>query len=258
MAARAIWKGVIRLQGEGVPVKLYSAVEDRNVRFRLLHETDKVPVRQELVNPETDETVPYAEVKRGLITDDGELVMFEPEELEELEPEESRDISVVSFLPAGAIDHRWFLRPYYLGPDGDAEAYSALIQALERTGREGLVRWTMRKKEYVGTLRLYRGYPMLITLRSAEQVVPADVFEAPEGRDLDEKELTMARQLMGMLEGPFEPESYRDEYRERVEGLIAAKARGGTVKPRRARKEERYEDLSEALRKSLEKERIRA
>jgi DNA end-binding protein Ku len=256
MAARAMWKGVIRIGSARVPVKLYSAIEDRSVHFRLLHEKDRVPVKQEMVNPETGKTVPSEQVRRGFITDDGDLVMFEPEELETLEPEPSRDIEVEVFLPPEAIDHRWYLRPYYLGPDGPTGPYSALITALERVGREGLTRWTMRNKEYVGALRLHEGYPMLMTLRSAEQVVPLETLETPAGPDLDDRELAMARQLMQMLEAKFEPGEYHDEYRQRVEELIATKARGGKVSTKRARKQPRYEDLAGALQASLE--RIRA
>ncbi|MEX2542411.1 MAG: Ku protein [Trueperaceae bacterium] len=258
MAARAMWKGVIRFGGAAVPVKLYSALEDRSVHFRMLHETDHVPVKQQMINPETDQEVPYADALRGFVTDDGDLVILEPEELESVEPEASRDIDILSFLPPEAIDHRWYLRPYYLGPDGPSEPYFALVTALERAGREGLARWTMRNKEYVGALRLHRGYPMLIALRNEQQVVPVDALEAPAGAKLDDKELGMARQLMEMLEASFEPEEYRDEYRARVLELIETKAKGGEVETRRRRKTPRYEDLSGALRASLEKERIRA
>lgn len=258
MAARAIWKGVIHFGSEEVPVKLYSAIEDRSVHFRLLHEPDRVPVKQELVNPETGETVEYGEARRGFVTDEGDLVILEPEDLESLEPEGSREIEILRFLPPEVIDHRWYLRPYYLGPDGPDEPYFALLAALERSGREGLARWTMRKKEYVGALRLHRGYPMLITLRNEEQVVPVDALEAPKGPELDEKELGMASQLMEMLAASFDASDYHDEYRARVEELIEAKARGGTVRAKRKRKAPRYEDLSGALRASLEKERIRA
>jgi DNA end-binding protein Ku len=258
MAARAMWKGVVRFGKVRVPVKLYSALEDRDVHFRLLHEPDHVPVRQELVNPATDESVPYAEARRGFVTDDGDLVILEAEELDALEPEQSRDIEVIAFLPPEAVDHRWYLRPYYLGPDGDSDAYFALIAALDRTSREGLARWTMRKKEYVGALRLQRGYPMLIALRDEEQVVSVDELEAPSGPELDERELAMAGQLMEMLAADFEPEEYRDEYRARVLELVETKAKGGKVAPRGKRKAARYEDLAGALRESLEKERIRA
>lgn len=258
MAARAMWKAVIRFGGVQVPVKLYSALEDRTVHFRLLHETDKVPVKQEMVNPETDEPVPYAEARRGFVTDEGDLVLLEPDELDSIEPESSREIEIVSFLPPEEIDHRWYLRPYYLGPDGPTGPYFSLIAALERSGREGLARWTMRNKEYAGALRLHSGYPMLIALRSEEQVVPVDALEAPRGAELDERELTMARQLMQMLEAEFDPQEYQDEYRARVLELIETKAKGGKVKVKRPRKAERFEDLSGALQASLKKERIRA
>lgn len=258
MPARAMWKGVIRLGDVQVPVKLYSAIEDRNVRFRLLHESDKVPVRQELVDPETGEIVPYGDSRRGFVTDEGDMVMFEQEELDELEPEASRDIEILGFLPPEEMDHRWYLRPYYLGPDGKPDVYSALVTALERQGQEGLARWTMRNKEYMGALRLHRGHLMLITLRNEEQVVPVEELEAPSGSKLDTKELAMARQLMSMLEAEFDPASYQDEYRERVLALIETKKKGGKVRPRRPRKQPSYEDLAGALKASLAKERIRA
>ena len=258
MAARAMWKGVIRLGEEKVPVKLYSAIEDQTVHFRLLHESDEVPVKQELINSRTEEVVPYSEARRAFITDEGDMVIFEPEELDELEPEASRDIELLGFLPPEEIDHRWYLRPYYLGPDGSTDAYFALIKALETSGQEGLARWTMRNKQYVGALRLHDGYPMLVTLRYDAQVVPVESLEAPAGPELDERELAMAGQLMEMLAASFEPEQYHDEYRQRVMELVEAKARGGKVKTKRRRKQPRYEDLSGALRASLEKERIRA
>ena len=252
MPARAMWKGVVRFGDVAVPVKLYSALEDRSVHFRLLHEPDQVPVKQELINPETGEVVPYAEAKRGFVTDANALVVLEPDELEEAEPEPSRDITILRFLPPEAIDHRWYIRPYWLGPDGSEDAYAALIAALERKGREGLARWTMRKKPYVGALRLHQGYPMLMTLRNEHQVVSADALPAPEGPDLDERELAMAKQLMEMLAAPFEPDAYEDEYRERVLELIAAKTKGETIQVEQPRKETRYEDLDQALRASLE------
>lgn len=155
MAARAIWKGVIRFAEVRVPVKLYSAVEDRSVHFRLLHADDYTPVRQILVNPHTDEVEPYQKTYRGYPTHEGHWVMLRPEELSALEPEPSRDIEILRFLPPKAIDHRWYLRPYYLGPDGATDAYFALAAALEREGKEALARWVMRKKEYLGALRAH-------------------------------------------------------------------------------------------------------
>ena len=251
MAARAIWKGVVRMGDVATPVKLYSAVEDRSVRFRLLERRTHAPVRQKMVNPVSGRVVPFEATRRGFVTDDDELVLLEPAELEALEPEASRDIDVVQFLPPETIDHRGYLRPYYLGPDGDLPRYTALAAALAKVGREGVAHWTMRAKAYVGALRLHRGYPVLVTLRSVEEVVPVERVERPAWKKLDDRQLDMARQLIGMLAAPFEPEAYRDAYRERVEELIEAKRDGERPKPPKPRKRKAVRDLDRALERSL-------
>lgn len=258
MAARAMWKAVVAIGDIEVPVKLYSALQDQDVHFRLLHAADHAPVRQHMVNPETDEIVPKEAIRRGYITPEGDLVMLNEDELAELEPEASREIRVLHFLPGDAIDHRWYRRPYYLGPDGATNRYAALVRALEQSGREGLAQWTMRKKAYVGALRLHEGYPMLMALRHADEVIAIDSIDTPAGRDLDKRELQMAQQLIDMLAADFEPEQYRDEYRERVLQLIQTKASGGKVAAFKPRRRERSADLSKALEASLERERKRA
>lgn len=255
MAARAMWKGIIRFGDASVPVKLYSAIEDRNVHFRMLHKKDKQPVRQAMINPETDEVVAYQEAQRAWVSDEGDLVIIDRDELEALQPEKSRDIEVLKFLPNLTIDHRWYDRPYYLGPDGSTSAYFAMAKALEKENAEGLVRWVMRNKEYIGALKLHGRYPMLMSLRHAEEVVPVEALEPPGGKPLDKKELSMARQLIGMLEAEFKPEEYRDEYRERVLELVEEKARGGGVKVVPFRKPKASEDLSSALEESLKRAR---
>lgn len=258
MAARAMWKGVIRFGEVQVPVKLYSAVQDRSVHFRLLHAKDRSPVKQAMVSAETEEVVPYAETRRAYRTEEGSLVMFDKEELEALEPDSGRDIEVIRFMPPQAIDHRWYDRPYYLGPDGSESAYYAFAEALENSAMEGLARWVMRKKSYVGALRLHCGVPMLMSLRHEEQVVPVSALEPPRGKALDAKELDMARQLIGMLEAEFDPLEYHDEYRERVLELIEAKQQGKSVKVTPIRRRKPSDDLSKALEASLKKERKRA
>jgi len=254
MSARAIWKGVIHLGKGRIPVKLYSAVKDRGIHFRLLHEKDLAPIRQQLVNPETDEIVPYAQARRGLVTEDKELVILTKEEIEALEPKASRDVEISRFVPLGTIDHRWYDRPYYLGPDGNAKAYAALVAALERTRQEGLAHWVMRKQVYAGALRLRGTHAVLITLRPAEQVAMAAV-DAPTTRVASKGEQSMARQLVSMLEGEFDPKDYRDEYRARVMELIERKASGKTVRFRKPAPARQRHDLTAALRASLARER---
>ena len=252
MAARAMWKGVIQFGDIRVPVKLFSAIEDRNVHFRMLHRKDREPVKQAMVNPETEETVAYNETQRAYIAETGDMVLLDKSELDALEPEKSRDIEIIAFLPTHEIDHRWYDRPYYLGPDNSSPEYFALADSLEFSGMEGLARWTMRNKEYIGALRLYQGYPMLMSLRHAEEVVPVEALLPPKGGPLDDRELAMSRQLIGMLEAKFEPENYRDEYRDRVLELIEAKAEGKLLKLKPVRRRERAEDVSKALQASLD------
>lgn len=230
MAARAIWKAVIRIGGDEVPVKLYSAVEDRPVQFRLLHAKDQAPVKQKMIHPETGKEVAYDEIRKAFPVSRGRLVVLDDEDLESLEPEPSRDIEVTRFVDPAEIDHRWYERPYYLGPDGSDGAYFALAEALEGANKEGVARWVMRKKSYVGSLRAEEGYLRLIVLRHAEEVIAAEELPAPEGRPLNKKELAMAGQLVEALSGKFDPSEYRDEYRERVMELVETKAKGGKVK----------------------------
>ncbi len=229
MAARAIWKGVVRFEDVRTPVKLYSAVEDRSVRFRLLERSTHTPVTQKLVEPETDEVVPYDATRRAFVTGDGDMVMLEPEDLDDLEPASSRDIDVVQFVPPEAIDHRWYVRPYYLGPDGDAARYAALAAALERTGREGVAHWTMRKKAYVGALRLHLGYPVLVTLRNLEEVVPLESVERPKAKPIDERQLQMAHQLIEMLAAPVRTRGVPRRVPRTRAGAHRGEARGPTA-----------------------------
>ena len=251
MPARAIWKGVIHLGSSGVPVKLYSAIEDRNVRFRVLHKKDKVPLRQAMINPDTGEVVAYEDVLKGYKTPDDEMVILNAKDLEQLEPEDSRDIEIINFLPVDLIDHRWYDRPYFLGPDGDSDPYFSLISALENTGLEGLVRWVMRKKEYYGTLRLRKNYLVLITLRHAEQVVSIEGLAPPESREFDNKEIKMAEQLLSALEDEFDPAQYHDEYRKRVMELIEKKSKGEKTKIRKIKPKKEQPDLKKVLQASL-------
>ena len=252
MAARAIWKAVIHCGKLRVPVKLYSAIEDRNIRFRILSRKDTQPVRQAMVNPETGEIVPHAETRRAYVAENGDRAILEKSELDALDPEPSRDIDIVAFLPTEQIDHRWYDRPYYLGPDGNSAAYFAFAQAIEDSALEGLARWVMRGNAYIGALRLHQGYPVLMSLRHADEVVTVANLEAPGGAALNPKELDMARQLVGMLAADLELSDYQDAYRDRVLKLVEAKAKGGRrLKLVKTSTKKPSDDLGRALQASL-------
>lgn len=249
--ARAIWKAHIRFGAVDVPVKMYSAVQDRAVHFRLLDAKRHEPVKQHMVDPDTGKVVESADIRRAYQTDEGDLVILDAEELEELNPKPSRDIEITRFVPPSQITHQWYDRPYYLGPDEDDERYFALTAALRKRDVEGVARWTMRGKQYVGALLAEGDYLMLITLRRAGEVIPASALPAPTGRALDKRELAMARQLIAAMEDPFDIAAYHDEYRERVVELMEAKAAGKVVKFPRAQVRKTDVDLADVLQASL-------
>ena len=256
--ARAIWKGTISFGSVALPVKLYSAAQDQSMHFRLLDTRTKKPVEQHMIDPESGEVVESGEIRRAIQVSRNKLVIVEKEELEEIAPEASREIEITRFVPPEKITHQWYERPYWLGPDGDAKKYFAVVEALERQGKEGVARWVMRKKEYVGALRVEQDYLMLITLRHAAEVVPVSRLEAPGGREAGAKEMAMARQLIETMYGEFDIAAFRDEYRDRVMALIEAKAKGKVVRfpkaPRRAKDQSLEDVLSRSL-KGAEKRR---
>jgi DNA end-binding protein Ku len=256
VAARAIWKGVVRFGGVELPVKLYSAVEDRKVHFRLLSPKTKQPIRQRMVDPESEEEVPSEEIRKGYEAEPGRFVVFEDEELEALRPEPSREIEVTRFVEEGAIHSQWYDRAYFLGPDpsGDGAGgdYWALAAALEKSGREGVARWVMRNKAYAGALRSDGTYLMLVTLRRAGEVISARDLEAPSGPKLEERELRLAERLVEEYEEDVDLAAFRDEYRDKVRELVAAKAEGKGVKLKKLRPRPEPEgSLADALEKSL-------
>ena len=226
MAARAIWKGSISLGRTKLPIKLYSAVEGRGLHFNLLEKKTHKRVRQHMVNPSTGEEVPHEEITKGYEIEPDTFVLVEEEELEKLEPEPSTDVEIIGFLPEGRIGQQYFDAPYYLGPDGDAKSYFALAEALENKRREGLTRWVMRKKDYIGALCARDGYLMLITLRFAEEVLTARQLGPPPGKAPDQREVKMAEQLVSVLQGDFRAQDYTDQYHEKVLKYIEAKAKG--------------------------------
>ncbi len=251
--ARAMWKGDITIGRTRVPVKMYAAVEDQGVHFRLLHKTDKQPLKQHMVNPETDEVVESAEVKKGYVDEGGIVVMLDEEELDALKPEPSRDIEITRFVPRTAISHGWYDRPYWLGPEEKGKSsYFALAEALAAEEREGIARWVMRGKEYVGALVPEGDYLMLITLRRAGEVIESKDLPRPAGRALDKKEVALAQQLVGALEGEWNPEEFEDEYRERLKDFIKVKQKGRAPKIRKLRpKPETTKSLADVLQASL-------
>jgi DNA end-binding protein Ku len=250
MAARAIWKGELKLGTHKVPVKLYSAISDRNVRFHILDKR-KTRVKQHMVDRDSGQPVADAEIQKGYEVEPGTFIILTDEDLESIKPKASREIEIESFVPAAAINQQWYERPYYLAPDDDDQHYFALAEALAKTEREGIASWVMRNKEYRGTLGAYEGHLILSTLRTAEEVVSANDLPQPEGRPPSQKEINMAQHLVSLLADEFRPEEYKDEYRERVMAFIERKAKGHAPRLTLAKSKRKTTALDSALAKSI-------
>jgi DNA end-binding protein Ku len=249
--ARAMWKGELQVGKQRLGVKLYSAVEDRTIRFHLLHAKDHAPVEQHIVRKDTGDAVDRQDMRKALALTAQTAVILQPDDLEKLVPPESRDIEITRFVAPDVLGDQWFERPYYLGPDGDNAVYFALAEALERRQVIGIARWVMRKKRYVGALSAVDGFLTMTTLRRADQVLSFSGVEPARSVAPQANELKLAQQLVSSIEADFDPSLWQNEYRQRLCKLIEAKARGDKIKPVPVKKKRAPASLAESLRASI-------
>ena len=254
---RAIWSGAISFGLVNIPVKLYSAVSRKTVRFHQIDAESGQRIRQQRVNPESGEEVPYERLVKGYEISPDKYVTITPEELEALEPQKTRTIDIEQFVDLEQIDPIHYDHPYYLAPDkGAAKAYKLLLDAMREADKVAIARVVIRSKENLVALRSYDGAITMETMLFPDEVVEPSSIEELGAVDGDVKttkrELDMAKQLIESLSGDFEPEGYHDEYRERVLDLIERKAAGETITieaPEPERKE--VPDLMAALEASI-------
>lgn len=229
---RAIWSGAISFGLVNIPVKLYSAVSRKTVRFHQIDAESGVRVRQKRVGGDGEE-VAYEQIVKGYEIGPDRYVTISPEELESLEPQKTRTIDIEDFVDLEDIDPMFYDHPYYLAPDtGAAKAYRLLVDAMDSSGKVAIARVVLRSKEHLVAIRPRSGVLAMETMLFADEVVPPDALDELSGDaevQTSERELAMAQQLIESLTSDFEPEKYRDEYRERVLDLIERKAQGETV-----------------------------
>jgi len=254
---RAIWSGAISFGLVNIPVKLYSAVSRKTVRFHQIDAESGQRIRQQRVNPASGDEVPYEQIVKGYEISPDKYVTITPEELEALEPQKTRTIDIEEFVDLEQIDPIYYDHPYYLAPDkGAAKAYRLLLDAMEQADKVAIARVVIRSKENLVALRSYDGAITMETMLFPDEVVQPDSIEELASADgnlkTSKRELDMAKQLIESLSGDFDPNAYRDEYRERVLDLIERKAAGETITveaPEPERKE--VPDLMAALEASI-------
>src|ERR687897_144338 len=254
---RAIWSGTISFGLLNVPVKLYSAVSKQTVRFRELRESDGSRVRHKRVAEADGKEVSYDDIVKGYEFAPDQYVILTRDELEELDPKKTRAIEIKDFVDLDDIDPIYFEHPYYLGPDKGAEkAYALLAKAMRDERKVAIARFVLRNKEHLAAIRPMDGVLTLTTMRFADEVVPPDQLDGVElgnGQKLDKREVEMAKELIDSLSGDFEPDKYRDEYREELLALIERKAQGKEIvaQPSEELEPTKAPDLMAALEESL-------
>jgi DNA end-binding protein Ku len=258
--ARSIWTGTISFGLVTVPVKLYSAVSRKTVRFHQLNGETGVRIAQRRVDPSTGEEVSYEDIVKGFELSPDRYVRIEPEELESLQPKKTRTIEIEDFVELSDIDPIFYDHPYYLAPGaGGAKPYRLLLEAMRETGKVAVARVVIRQKESLVAVRPMRVGDVLgmSTMLFADEIVDPsriDELEAVEDVDVNKRELDIAKQLVDSLAGSFEPDRYHDTYREEVLDLIERKAAGEeiAVQPAAEEEEEPVPDLMAALKASLD------
>jgi DNA end-binding protein Ku len=253
---RSIWSGAISFGLVNVPVKLYSAVSRKTVRFNQLNEKTGNRIQMKRTDPETGDDVPFDQIVKGFELTKDRYVVITPDELDALDPERTRTIQIEEFVDQIDIDPIYYDHPYYLVPDkGSAKAYGLLLNAMQASDKVAIARVVIRSKEALVAIRPAGDILMMETMIFHDEVVPHDeIDDLPDSKDLDvsDREVKMAQQLIDSLSSEFDPSEYRDEYRDKVLELIERKAQGEeiAVQPE-APEPAKVPDLMAALEASL-------
>jgi DNA end-binding protein Ku len=259
---RSIWTGAISFGLVSVPVKLYSAVATKTVRFHQLHAVDGVRIQQKRVCPADGEEVAYEDLVKGYEIAPDRYVVIDPDELATLEPKKTKSIEIEDFVDLADIDPIFYDHPYYLVPGtGGAKPYRLLLDAMREEQKVAIARVVIRSKEQLVALRPMGDVIAMATMNFADEIIDADRLDELPGEEIQttDRELAIARQLVDSLAGPFEPDKYHDTYREAVLELIERKAQGEeiTIQPPVEEPGPAAPDLMSALQASLDQVRAR-
>lgn len=258
--ARAIWSGALTFGLVNVPVKLFTAVQQKEVRFHMLHAKDGGRIRMKRFCSVEDREVPYEEIVKGFEVSKERFVTLSQEELAGLDAKATRTIEIRDFVDLAEIDPIYYESTYYLVPEATAaKAYRLLVDAMRRSGKVGIASFVLRTRESLCCVRPIEDALAISTMNRADEVVPVSSLEVPAATSPSERELQMAEQLVASLSAPFEPERYPDVRREQVLALVERKAAGETIEaPAEEAAPAQVVSLADALSASLAAARKRA
>src|SRR4051794_36982939 len=253
---RSIWRGAINFGMVTIPVKLYSATEQKDVRFHLVHKKDGARIVEKRFCSEEDKEVGWDEIGKGYEVSKGEYVVMDKEEVAEAgAPEDAaRTIDIGDFVEIEEIDPIYFEKSYFLEPtDVGVKPFNLLRRALEETGRVAVARVAIRSKERLATLRVYDSTMVLETMYWPDEIRSPDQLDLPSGKAASPapREVDMARTLIESLASHFDPDQYKDEFRGALLNLIEQKMKGEQRSAKRRKPQPKVVDLMEALQASL-------
>jgi DNA end-binding protein Ku len=228
---RSIWNGAISFGLVNVPVSLYSAIEQKDIRFHQMTKSGH-RVRQKRVDEQTGKEVQYESLVKGYEQSKEKFVLVEPEELEAAAPRQTRSIEIEDFVELAEIDPIYYQTTYYVAPQKKAGAdkgYALLHKAMERSERAAIGRFVMRTKQYLVAVRPVNNHLVLETLYFADEIRDTKDLDLPKGVKVGDREMKIALQLIDSLTTEWDPKRYKDTYRAEVEKILRAKAKGRTI-----------------------------
>lgn len=251
---RPIWKGAISFGLVSIPVELHTAVRDHRPHFRMLHVTDKSPVRFERVCIRDGTPVAWNDLVKGYEIEKGHFVVLTKDDFKAAAVEKTQTVDILDFVKAEEIDDRFFEVPYYLTPaKGGDRAYALLREALRETDRVGVARFVIHDKQHLAAIEVINDALVLSVMRFEDELVDASDLHFPVTTGIRKPELDMAKTLVGSLAAKWDPSKYTDQYRENLMRIIHGKARGKKValEAGEAKRPAEVVDLMERLRQSL-------
>jgi DNA end-binding protein Ku len=254
---RAIWSGSLLFGLVNVPVRMYSAIDEKDLHFHLLHRKDDSRIGYEKVCKKEGKVAPDDEIGTAYEVSKGKYVYLEDDDFAAAEPKGYRTFDLSDFVPLDEIDPIYLDRTYYLAPgEGGEKVYAVLTRAMDKSGLAAIGTYVMRNKQHLGCLRVRDGVLLLSQLYFADEIRPHAGL-APKGVRVRAEELEMAGELIDRYAGSFDIEKYRDNYRESLLKVIKAKQKGrdvhaGSTEP--TEPEDKPADLLEALRESVAKQ----
>jgi DNA end-binding protein Ku len=251
---RSIWKGAISFGLVTIPVKLYSATEEKDISFRQVHAEDGGRIKYKRVCEKDGEEIPYADIAKGYELPDGRMVVLDKEDFDSLPLATTKSVEVVQFVSEDEVDPTYFNKTYFLEADGPGtKPYVLLRDALAKTGQSAVVKVALRSREALALIRPKDGVLVMHTMLWPDELRDGSFAAPPESVTVSDAEVTMAQSFIDALSGDFAPEDFTDSYREALEALVESKAGGVPLaEETEAPKEAEVVDLVAALRASVD------